>query len=168
MTLYQQTYGLTEQRVYVTAVLILIIAVLLWFSVTILRGRRESFAFGALLAAFATVAVLYVINPDALIARTNIARLQSGAAGNVGFDVSYATSLSADAMPVLLAALPNVPAESRCRMAEGILRRWPIEERTSFRTWSWSAARARRAVRAEATLLRELARPGVGCPIGEG
>jgi hypothetical protein len=168
MKLYQQTYGLTEQRVYVTAALILIIAILLWFSVTVLRGRRESFAFGGLLAGFATVAVLYVMNPDALIARTNIARLQSVAAGNVDFDVTYATSLSADAVPVLLAALPNVPAESRCRLAEGMLRRWPIEQKASFRTWSWSDARARRAVRAEATLLRQLARPGVGCPIAEG
>lgn len=168
MRLYQQEYGLTEERLYVTAVLILITAVLLWFAATVLRGRRQSFGFGALLAGFATVAVLYIMNPDAVIARTNLERTQSGTAG-VAFDAAYATSLSADAVPVLLAALPTLPAESRCLIAQRTLRRWPLDGAgASLKTWSWSDAKARRAVQANADLLQRLTGEDAGCDTGPG
>ena len=79
-----------------------------WLAATVLRGRRDSFAFGTLASGLATVALLFVINPDAIIARTNVARMASADAP-VRFDVAYATSLSADAVPVLIDALPALP-----------------------------------------------------------
>ena len=81
---------------------------LLWLAATVLRGRRDLFAFGALASGLATVALLFVINPDAIVARTNVARMASADAP-VRFDVAYATSLSADAVPVLIDALPALP-----------------------------------------------------------
>lgn len=163
MRLYQEAYGLTELRVYVTAVLILIAVVLLWFAATVLRSRRRSFAFGALVAGFATVAVLYAVNPDALITRTNVARLQSGDDARVHFDARYATSLSADAVPALLAALPTLPEGRRCYFARRLLQRWVPDEHVSVRSWSWSAARARAEVRAHEGSLRRLAGQGESC-----
>ena len=48
-------------------------AVLCWLAGTVLRGRRDSFAFGTLASGLATVALMFVINPDAVIARANVA-----------------------------------------------------------------------------------------------
>jgi hypothetical protein len=69
--------------------------VLVWFLLTVLRGRRDRFAFGALLSAFAAVLLINAMNPDALIARTNLQRLEEGKR----FDACYLTTLSADAAP---------------------------------------------------------------------
>ena len=66
-----------------------------------LRGRRDAFAFGTLASGLATIALLFVVNPDAVIASTNVARMSSTEAP-ARFDVAYATSLSADAVPVLI------------------------------------------------------------------
>jgi hypothetical protein len=165
MRAYQAAYGLTEARVYVTAVLVLIGVLLLWFAATVLRGRRQYFASGAVAAAIATVAVLHVVNPDALIARTNSARataqVDGFAAHPVPFDTQYATTLGADAVPVLIGALHALPAEARGPIACRLLRRWPPGERTPLRSWNWSDRRARRAVGEHEPWLAELA--GAGC-----
>src|SRR5690606_1837606 len=144
----QSAYGLTEQRLYATALLILLGVIVVWFAGTALRGRRRRFAFGTLIASFTTVTVLYAMNPDAVIARTNMERVRSGDAAATSFDASYVSSLSGDAVPALLAAFPSLPAEARCRISGRLLQRWGPEEPAPLRAWSWSAARAREAVRA--------------------
>src|ERR1044072_8893391 len=77
MGLYLSAYGLTELRVYTTAFMLWLTAVFGWFGWTVLRGRRERFAFGALTAAVETVVLLHVANPDALIVRVNAGRHES-------------------------------------------------------------------------------------------
>lgn len=160
MRAYVDAYGLTELRFHVTAVLLLICVVLLWFGATVLRDRRQSFAFGSLLAAIATAAILIVVNPDAVIARTNIERAQSRTT-DTPFDVVYATSLSADAVPVLIDRLPALEGEEQCRVAQRLLRRWGPDAERSLRSWSLSDARARRLVRENARELGSAA--GQGC-----
>ena len=71
-------YGLTEERLYATAFMGWLAAVFLWFAATVMAGRRERFAFGAIVAGFLLVIVLSALNPDALIARTNLARAKTG------------------------------------------------------------------------------------------
>ncbi len=106
MRLYQQEFGLTELRFYTTAFMVWLGILLVWLAVTVLRVRepagdnpgRRRFAFGALVASLALVVALDLINPDALIARTNLTR----AAAGVGqpLDAEYlAWTLSADAVP---------------------------------------------------------------------
>jgi hypothetical protein len=153
LRLYQDAYGLTVQRFHATALLILLAVVLLWFALTVLRGNRHRFAFGAIVAAFATVAVLHAVNPDAMIARTNVARMHEGAVGAAMFDASYAASLSADAIPVLLARLPELPEAARCVIAKRMLMRWPPDARVPLRSWNWSSARAHRMIREHALML---------------
>jgi hypothetical protein len=97
MQLYVDAFGLTEQRLYTTAFMFLIAALLAWFCATVLTGRRERFFLGAVISGLVTVIVLHAINPDALIVRTNIAK-------NRALDVKYLASLSADADPELVAA----------------------------------------------------------------
>jgi hypothetical protein len=162
LRLYHASYGLTESRFYGMVLLIWIGAMLPWFAATVLRGRRDSFAFGMLASGLATLALLFVVNPDAIVARTNVARMTSPhAAGR--FDVVYATSLSADAVPVLLDALPALPPDAQCRLARHMLRRWPPDRVRSIRSWNWSAVRARDAVREHEARLRSMVPPDQRC-----
>jgi hypothetical protein len=163
MRLYRAAWGLTEQRVYATALLVLIGFVLVWFAATVLRGRRRDFAVGAFVAGLIMVAALHALNPDALIVRTNIERSLAADSGSP-LDVGYATSLSADAVPVLLEALPSLDVAARCTLARRMLRNWGPDTTLPLRGWNWSAARAREAVAARATSLREMAGPGDACP----
>ena len=162
LRLYHATYGLTESRFYAMVLLIWIGVMLLWLAATVLRGRRDRFAFGALASGLSTIALLFVINPDAIIARTNVARMASADA-SVRFDVAYATSLSADAVPVLIDALPALPTDLHCPLARPLLRRWPPDRERPLRSWNWSAARASDTVREQEAQLRVMAGPGQNC-----
>lgn len=155
MRLYQQEYGLTEQRLYPTAFMGWLAVVFVWFALTVLRGHRERFAFGAMVAGFALIAVLQVINPDALIVRVNAARAAEGRK----FDAYYASRLSADAVPELVAALPSLPPDKRCQVAGRLVRSWTEEELLDWRTWNFSRARAVDLVQQNAASLHSMACP---------
>ncbi len=156
MRLYEAEYGLSEQRLYPTAFMAWLAVVFVWFALTVLRGRREGFWFGAMLAGFALVAVLQALNPDALIARTNLARAREGRR----FDARYVTWLSADAVPDLLAGLPNLAPQDRCALAASLLARWPVSERPDWRSWTRSRAQAWKLVEQNRAMLSGLACAG--------
>jgi hypothetical protein len=107
MRLYTEEFGLTELRIYTTTFMGWLAIVFVWFLATVLRGRRERFTFGALVAAFAALAILNVANPDALIVRTNMQR----AAAGLRFDAHYLRQLSADGIPTLVELLPTLPEQ---------------------------------------------------------
>ncbi len=175
---YQAAYGLTEARFYGAAFLGWLTLLTVWFAVTVLRDRRERFAFPALVSGFALVALLLVVNPDARIARTNLERAgevptvadpaadgraardrATDAAAAEGVDARYLASLGADAVPTLMDALPDLPPEPRCVLARGLLQRWGPEgtRPRDWRTWNWSEGRARERVGSEAETLRAMA-----------
>lgn len=141
MRLYQGAYGLTELRLYTTAFMLWLGVVFAWFGWTVLRGRRERFAWGALTTALEALVLLHVVNPDGMIVRVNAARADAA----THFDAPYAASLSADAVPPLLAALPAVRHELRCAAADRLLERWDRSD-ADWRSWSLSNSRARSAV----------------------
>lgn len=134
MRMYQIEYGLTELRVYTMAFIIWLAAVFLWFALTVLAGHREQFIFGAMISGFLAIAALHAINPDALIARTNLARAREGRR----FDARYVASLSADAVPELLGALPSLTPQDQCAVAERLLKRRSRTERMDWRTWNYA------------------------------
>ena len=144
MYLYLEEYGLTELRLYATIFMAWLAVVLVWFLLTVLRGRRYRFAFGALVTGFAAILLINVMNPDALIARTNLDRLEEGKR----FDAYYLTTLSADAAPALFDALPEIPEERLLiqgdfSVEQALVRRWKGGE-SDWRTWNLSRERARR------------------------
>ena len=144
MYLYLEEYGLTELRLYATFFMAWLAVVLVWFLLTVLRGRRYRFAFGALVTGFAAILLINVMNPDALIARTNLDRLEEGKR----FDAYYLTTLSADAAPALFDALPEIPEERLLiqgdfSVEQALVRRWKGGE-SDWRTWNLSRERARR------------------------
>src|SRR5215212_8770735 len=108
MYLYTSIFGLTELRLYTTTFMIWISVVLVWFVLTVMRSRRDRFVFGALVAGLAAILAIKAMNPDALIASTNLDRLQQGKR----FDPYYLTTLSADAVPVIVESLPEVVRKS--------------------------------------------------------
>jgi hypothetical protein len=151
MRLYVGAYGLTDDRLYATAFMTLLIGVFAWFAGTVLRGVRQRFAFGAFMQALAVLAGLHILNPNAFIVRTNLARPVS----ERPFDAAYATTLGADAVPALLEAFPRLAAQERCTVATNLLKKWGAEnDACDWRTWNWSRARARSLVHNQAQTLR--------------
>jgi hypothetical protein len=150
MRLYQQAYGLTELRLYTTVFMGWVAVVLAWLAATILRGRRHRFAFGALVAGLVAAAGLNIANPQALIVRVNAER----AAAGHSYDAAYAGRMSGDAAPALLATLPRLPGDDRCRVAHRLLKEWLPARAGGWRTWNYGDARARRAVTHAAGQLR--------------
>ncbi|MGI8656683.1 MAG: DUF4153 domain-containing protein [Pyrinomonadaceae bacterium] len=139
MRLYQQEYGLTELRVYTMAFMGWLALVFVWFAWTVLRGRRERFAFGALIACFFVVAALHLFNPDAFIVRANVSH---AARVNQKLDTGYATSLSADAVPVLIESLPSMKTADARIVAAYVLERWSKPLQIDYRAWSVSRGAA--------------------------
>jgi two-component system sensor histidine kinase BaeS len=134
---YEQRYGLTELRIYAMGVVGWLVCVFLWASVTILRGRVRRFAVGAVATGFAATAALNVLNPDALIARTNLSRPQA--------DLAYLQKLSDDAVPTLVARASTAkdPAVSAALLAQLSKRR---VGRADWLSWNASRERARTAL----------------------
>jgi hypothetical protein len=157
MLLYQSVYGLTEQRLYTTAFMVWLALVFIWFVATALRGRREQFACGALVAALLVIATLHLINPDALIVRANMAHAQQGRI----FDAHYAASLSADAAPALVASLPALNEQDQRIIADNLLIEASLDESADWRSWNWARAERRRLVLKHEDALRVMAAPPI-------
>jgi hypothetical protein len=158
MLVYQSAYGLTELRVVVSAVLVWLTVVVLWFGATVLSGRRDRFAFGGLVTAFVLVGALQLMNPAGLVARHNLDRVVELG----GVDVDYLGSLGSDAAPLLLGRLSELPDEAQCLVATRLLRSWGPERPADWRSFNWSESRARDAVDDDLETLRILADRG-GC-----
>src|SRR5262245_44370399 len=153
MRLYQREYGLTELRVYTTVFMGWLAVIFVWFAMTVLRGRRERFAFGAVVTGVLAVGALLAVNPDRLIARVNVEQAIAGR----NFDAAYAASLSADAVPEMIASLPKLNRSQRCALASQILQARPIAGSPGWRRWNWSRAEAARAMVEGERELRESA-----------
>jgi two-component system sensor histidine kinase BaeS len=139
---------LTELRLYAVGIIFWLGVVFIWFSMTVLQGRRSLFAVGAVAAGFAATAVLNVANPDALIARTNLDR--------PGVDVAYVAGLSDDAVPELLEALPGLRPDVRRSLAIELLIR--SESGGDWRSFNLARARARSLLASRHEELVELSR----------
>lgn len=136
-------YGLTTIRFYPMVVMIWLALIFIWFSLTVLRGAREQFAWGALWLAIFVLGTLHVFNPDEYIVRTNIRLMNEGRS----FDAAYNSKLSDDATPVLLENLGTMTFENQCHVKWNLSRR--LEEarkETDFRSWNFSRWTARNRI----------------------
>ena len=134
-------YGLTTIRLYPMAFMTWLAIVFVWFSLTVLRGQREQFAWGALWSAFFVVFALHALNPDDFIVRTNVRLMREGRS----FDSSYVANLSDDAVPALLESMPAMNQEKQCVVRWKLSRRFEkAQTENDFRTWNWSRSTARK------------------------
>ena len=115
MWLYERGYGLTELRIYAIGIILWLAVVFVWLLATALRGNSRRFATGAVVAGFVATIALNAIDPDALIARTNLARPH--------IDAAYVSSLGDDAVPTLLSRLPSLDPALRAQVARALLAR---------------------------------------------
>ncbi len=170
MRLYVEYYGISTDRLYATAFMIWLAMVFVWFAFTVLRSRPRTFAAGMVLSGFVVLATLNVLNPDALVARANLARGSQLRTGAAGTDLRYVAALGGDAVPVLVSALtaPGITVDTaaqgdRCAAAAIVLDRWTGERRARmshhWTQWNLARSRATRAVRAHAAELQQLACP---------
>jgi hypothetical protein len=133
-------YGLTTVRFYPMVFMIWLALVFVWFALTVLRGAREQFAWGALWSAFFVVGTLHVLNPDDFIVRTNVRLMREGR----HFDSNYVTELSDDAVPALLENVQTMDLAGRCTVKKEIGSRYvQAQTENDFRTWNWSRSVAR-------------------------
>jgi hypothetical protein len=88
------------------------------------------------------------LNPDALIARTNLARPT--------VDAAYLATLSDDAVPSLLGKLPSLDITLRRPLARTLLARSYANE--SWLSWNASRRNARSLLASHREELRKLAR----------
>lgn len=134
-------YGLTTVRFYPMVVMIWLALIFIWFSLTVLRGVREQFAWGALWLAFFVVGTLHFFNPDDYIVRTNIRLMNEGRA----FDAHYNSNLSDDAIPVLLKNFSELNIQNQSTVKDLLGRRYCKKTKeTDFRSLNWSRWIAKR------------------------
>ena len=138
MGLYQNQFGLTELRFYTTAFMCWLAVVFGWFMISVMVGARNRFAFGAFVSGLVVIPILHIANPDAVIVRVNAAR----AAEHKPFDPDYNGSLSADAVPELLKAIPVLTVECQ-EVVKADLWGRKAGWNDDWRQWSWSRAVAR-------------------------
>jgi hypothetical protein len=143
LAIYRDAFGLTESRFYAAATLPWLAIALVWFLVSVARRRMEHFLAGAAALAVAILLALAVLNPDGFIARTNLSRLDDGRQ----FDVTYASILSADAIPTLIERIDTLPATEQCVLATAIRDR-QAEDNSGLRAWNWSRYQASRVTTA--------------------
>jgi hypothetical protein len=134
-------YGLTTVRFYPMVVMIWFAIVFIWFGLTILRGARQHFAWGALWSALFVLAAVHLISPDEFIVKTNIRLMNEGRV----FDSDYNSRLSDDAIPALIESLGSMNHVDQC-VAKYELRERLAEARaeTDLRSFNLSRSTARK------------------------
>jgi len=142
MRVYEEAYGLTEDRLYVVAILVGLAAVFAFFLRTLVVARNDWFVAGSIGAAAVVLGVLTAIGPDAVIAERNIER----ASVEHPFDAEYAARLGADAAPVLVRHLDELSPEDAAIVACSLLEEWGSGSGDDLRSWNWSRAEAASAV----------------------
>ncbi|MGI8786849.1 MAG: DUF4153 domain-containing protein [Pyrinomonadaceae bacterium] len=136
-------YGLTTIRLYPMVFMCWLALVFVWFALTVLRGARQQFAWGALWSALFILGTLHVLNPDDFIVRTNVRLMKEGRA----FDSYYAVNLSDDAVPALLESMNWMSFEQQCVVKNKIARRFEqAQTENDFRSWNYSRYTARNAM----------------------
>ncbi len=153
--LYEQAYGFTAPRLYSHAFTILLAVIFLILAYKIIRSASDrAFAFPALLAVIAFLAVMNTINPDAFIARQNLERYQH--TGKI--DAQYLGRLSDDAVPVLVEQYLSLRPDDTKALGEQLNRRRfnrQSEADVSWQSWNLSRSSADDALIGEASRLQE-------------
>ncbi len=150
-------YGLTTVRFYPMVFMIWLAIVFGWFALTVFRGARQNFAWGALWSAIVILGVTNLMNPDSFIVKTNAELMLQGR----DFDAFYNSSLSDDAIPALLEAIPHMTLEDQCQVKSDIHYRYrELGQLTDLRSLNLSRRTAFKLLRSNDPVLHATE----GCP----
>ena len=146
-------YGLTTIRLYPLIFMSWLAIVFVWFGVTVLRGHRNYFAWGALWSAFLILGTTHVLNPDAFIVKTNLELMRQGRE----FDAVYNANLSDDAMPILMDSFADLSRSDQQIIIKRLARRFSeIRKEGDLRTWNFDRMFLYRMINSNPPLVREL------------
>lgn len=128
-------YGMTTVRFYPMVFMIWLAVLFMIFGYTVLKGARERFAWHAAISGLIVVAALNFFNPDDYIVRTNLELMREGRS----FDAEYNSSLSADAVPVLMEFFPELNEVQKDTVLGNLAdRECRYAEKEDLRTWNHS------------------------------
>ncbi len=145
-------YGMTTVRFYPMVFMVWLAVVFAWFGLTVLRGRRNNFAWGALWSAICILGFVNLFNPDAYIAQRNLQLAQQGRE----FDAAYNARLSDDAIPTLVNGLSNLPLEHQCVVKVALHNRYrDLGQEGDIRSLNFSRRAAFKLLRAEDVMMRQ-------------
>jgi len=142
LQIYVEAYGITRERIYAMSILLWLTLVFGWFCATTLRRRSERFAPGALASLLFVAIGLNAMNPDGFIARLNASRSLAR------IDGEYLSSLSDDAAPQLVSALPHLSGDALAKVAASLRARRKELEGEDWRSWDMGAERALQSIQA--------------------
>jgi hypothetical protein len=148
--LYTEAFGLTIERFCALAAIAWLVFNLLAFSTTILRGDIRRFASGIVISGIASLLLLGLANPAAIVTRINLDR---SIERKLPLDVHYLLSLGTDAIPPVLARFNALQPSEQCAIAIHIASRYPLvptgaatDTNEDWRRWNLSRRLARGAV----------------------
>jgi hypothetical protein len=157
MRLYTDEFGLTELRLYTLVFMVWLAFVLAWTLGTVIRSKRDRFAFGAFCAGLVLALGLNLVNPDALIASVNLQRVSPRV-----LDIQHLASLSNGAIPIVVEKIDGLTDEcQRFQLAMALLDRASAE---GWRSTSVDALTARFAIDSNRARLVEEAAEYSGVP----
>ncbi len=135
LQMYSDAFGLTMLRLYTTVFAGWVGLVLALAAIALWASPREWLAPTVVALALLGVFAMNVVNPEALVAKTNLARAEQ--TGRL--DASYLHGLSTDAVPALVAHPPSPGVDS-----SGVLRTWCLELAGAPKglAWNWSKQQA--------------------------
>jgi hypothetical protein len=127
LQLYQEAYGWTELRVYVAVSIVAMAITLAALAVFLATDRVRWVGHAMAVIGLASLIALNVIAPAALVAEHNVARLIGTEAvpptAYDDLDVAYLGVLPDDAIPALVAALPQLPPADADQLRRDLLNR---------------------------------------------
>ncbi len=141
---YRSIFGLTMLRFGTTVVATWLGVVVFLVAVALTQPRLyRQLGVAVLLTAYAAVAYGNWANPEAIIARENIARIDwstgtTRSPTGAEFDGNYLSSLSDDAVPVLVQRLGSLPPQQAAALTERLC---DVPRRLDG-GWSWNLSRA--------------------------
>jgi hypothetical protein len=117
LRLYQDAYGWTELRLYVLTTIVSLAASLVLMTGLALADRMRRLGHGLAVIGVVALMVLNVLAPSAFVAARNVERVIDptlvAPGGHAGLDATYLGVLPDDAVPILVEALPGLPAPER-------------------------------------------------------
>jgi hypothetical protein len=140
LLLYEDAFGYTRLRLYTHSFMIWLAIILPIFLVALWRNRFRWFASASMVTALMYLALLNIVNTEALIVQENIRRYQT--TGKI--DVEYLRTLSSDATPALVAGLDRLDVSSRERLDRHLKQELErLQADVASNGWpSWNLARA--------------------------
>jgi len=114
LQLYQEAYGWTELRLYVAVSIVAMAASLAVLATFLLLNRTHLLGHAMAVIALVSLVGLNVLAPSAFVAARNVDRVIHPESvppdGDHSLDIGYLGVLADDAVPVLVQALPQLPA----------------------------------------------------------